>query len=149
MATVVVTGSTGAIGSATIAVLEKRRAQVVPLSRASVDLSSMASVRGAASQALGRARQRVSSRPGAVRADARGVPPGPVHVAPDLEEPGAGRAGPGRRSPLPGLRGHNRLVLQRHPPNRPTKTNHGCRPTKRAVETKRRTSRIGRRRVLT
>src|SRR5205814_9564884 len=48
MATVVVTGSTGAIGSATIAVLEKRRAQVVPLSRASVDLSSMASVRGAA-----------------------------------------------------------------------------------------------------
>src|SRR5438876_10156133 len=48
MATVVVTGSTGAIGSATINVLEKRRAQVVPLSRASVDLSSMASVRGAA-----------------------------------------------------------------------------------------------------
>src|SRR6266480_2437955 len=48
MATVVVTGSTGAIGSATIAVLEKRRAQVVPLSRASVDLSSMASVRRAA-----------------------------------------------------------------------------------------------------
>src|SRR5439155_21886744 len=48
MATVVVTGSTGAIGSATIAVLEKRRAQVVPLSRASVDLSSIASVRGAA-----------------------------------------------------------------------------------------------------
>src|SRR5439155_26999574 len=48
MATVVVTGSTGAIGSATIAVLEKRRAQVVPLSRASVDRSSMASVRVAA-----------------------------------------------------------------------------------------------------
>src|SRR2546429_2280891 len=48
MATVVVTGSTGAIGSATIAVLEKRRAQVVPLSRASVDLSSMASGRGGA-----------------------------------------------------------------------------------------------------
>src|SRR6266571_385423 len=48
MATVVVTGSTGAIGSATIAVLAKRRAQVVPLSRSAVDLSSMASVRAAA-----------------------------------------------------------------------------------------------------
>src|SRR6266550_644374 len=48
MATVVVTGSTGAIGSATIAVLAKRRAQVVPLSRSAVDLSSMASVRRAA-----------------------------------------------------------------------------------------------------
>jgi NAD(P)-dependent dehydrogenase (short-subunit alcohol dehydrogenase family) len=48
MPTVLVTGSTGAIGSATIAVLEKRRAQVIGLSRSTVDLSSMASVRSAA-----------------------------------------------------------------------------------------------------
>jgi len=48
MPTVVVTGATGAIGSATVAALEKRRAQVVALSRASLDLSSMASVRAAA-----------------------------------------------------------------------------------------------------
>src|SRR5213593_5247120 len=48
MPTVVVTGATGTIGSATVAALEKRRAQVVSLSRASLDLSSMASVRAAA-----------------------------------------------------------------------------------------------------
>jgi len=47
MATVVVTGGTGAIGSATVAALEKRRAQVIKLSRPSLDLSSMASVRAA------------------------------------------------------------------------------------------------------
>src|SRR5207244_12479733 len=48
MPTVVVTGATGAIGSATVAALVKRRAQVVSLSRPSLDLSSMASVRSAA-----------------------------------------------------------------------------------------------------
>lgn len=48
MATVVVTGATGAIGSATVAALEERRAQVVRLSRPAFDLSSMASVRAAA-----------------------------------------------------------------------------------------------------
>ena len=48
MATVVVTGATGAIGSATVAALEKRRAQVIALSRPALDLSSMASVRAAA-----------------------------------------------------------------------------------------------------
>ncbi len=48
MATVVVTGATGAIGSATMAALEKRRAQVVRLSRPAFDLSSFASVRAAA-----------------------------------------------------------------------------------------------------
>ena len=48
MATVVVTGATGAIGSATVAALQKRRAQVIALSRPSLDLSSMASVRAAA-----------------------------------------------------------------------------------------------------
>src|SRR5580765_3459066 len=48
MATVVVTGATGAIGAATVAALEKRRAQVIPLSRPALDLSSMASVRAAA-----------------------------------------------------------------------------------------------------
>src|SRR6266576_76110 len=48
MATVVVTGATGAIGSATVAVLEKRRAQVIALWRPALDLSSMASVRAAA-----------------------------------------------------------------------------------------------------
>src|SRR6266550_6596606 len=48
MATVVVTGATGAIGSATVAALEKRRAQVIALSRPALDLSSMASVRTAA-----------------------------------------------------------------------------------------------------
>src|SRR5438067_180615 len=48
MATVVVTGATGAIGSATVDALEKRRAQVIKLSRPSFDLSSMASVRAAA-----------------------------------------------------------------------------------------------------
>src|SRR3989441_8196703 len=48
MPTVVVTGATGAIGSATVAALGKRRAQVVALSRPSLDLSSMASVRAAA-----------------------------------------------------------------------------------------------------
>src|SRR5436190_14641745 len=48
MATVVVTGATGAIGSATVAALQKRRAQVMALSRPALDLSSMASVRAAA-----------------------------------------------------------------------------------------------------
>src|SRR5437868_6727834 len=48
MATVVVTGATGAIGSAVVAALEKRRAQVIALSRPSFDLSSTASVRAAA-----------------------------------------------------------------------------------------------------
>jgi NAD(P)-dependent dehydrogenase (short-subunit alcohol dehydrogenase family) len=48
MATVVVTGATGAIGSATVAELEKRRVQVVRLSRPALDLSSMASVRATA-----------------------------------------------------------------------------------------------------
>jgi NAD(P)-dependent dehydrogenase (short-subunit alcohol dehydrogenase family) len=48
MATVVVTGATGAIGSATVAALKARRAQVIALSRPTVDLSSMASVRAAA-----------------------------------------------------------------------------------------------------
>src|SRR5919109_2032364 len=53
MPTVVITGATGAIGSATAAALERRRAQVIKLSRPSFDLSSMASVRAAASE-LGR-----------------------------------------------------------------------------------------------
>jgi NAD(P)-dependent dehydrogenase (short-subunit alcohol dehydrogenase family) len=48
MATVVVTGATGAIGSAAVAALEKRRASVIPLSRPSCDLSSFTSVRAAA-----------------------------------------------------------------------------------------------------
>src|SRR2546428_5546583 len=48
MATVVVTGATGAIGAATVAALQKRRAQVIALSRPALDLSSMASVRAAA-----------------------------------------------------------------------------------------------------
>lgn len=48
MPTVVVTGAKGAIGSATVAALEKRRATVIPLTRSEVDLSSMASVRACA-----------------------------------------------------------------------------------------------------
>ena len=48
MATVVVTGATGAIGSATVEALAKRRAQVIKLSRPSFDLSSFVSVRAAA-----------------------------------------------------------------------------------------------------
>jgi NAD(P)-dependent dehydrogenase (short-subunit alcohol dehydrogenase family) len=48
MPTVIVTGATGAIGSATVAALKARRAQVIALSRPAVDLSSMASVRAAA-----------------------------------------------------------------------------------------------------
>ena len=48
MPTVVVTGATGAIGSATVAALEKRRVQVIRLSRPAIDLSSMSSVRAAA-----------------------------------------------------------------------------------------------------
>src|SRR5579864_8411034 len=46
--TVVITGATGAIGSATAAALTRRGAHVVALSRPEVDLSSMASVRAAA-----------------------------------------------------------------------------------------------------
>src|SRR2546423_6221271 len=46
--TVVVTGASGAIGSATVAAFKKRGAQVVALSRPTLDLSSMASVRAAA-----------------------------------------------------------------------------------------------------
>ena len=37
MATVVVTGATGAVGSATVDALEKRRAQVIKLSRPSFE----------------------------------------------------------------------------------------------------------------
>jgi NAD(P)-dependent dehydrogenase (short-subunit alcohol dehydrogenase family) len=48
MATVVVTGATGAIGSAAVAALQKRRASVIRLSRPSFDLSSFTSVRAAA-----------------------------------------------------------------------------------------------------
>jgi NAD(P)-dependent dehydrogenase (short-subunit alcohol dehydrogenase family) len=48
MATVVVTGATGAIGSAAVVALQNRRAQVIALSRPSFDLSSFASVRAAA-----------------------------------------------------------------------------------------------------
>lgn len=48
MPTVVVTGATGAIGAATVAALEKRRAQVIRLSRPELDLSSFASVRAVA-----------------------------------------------------------------------------------------------------
>ena len=48
MATVVVTGPTGAIGSAAVAALKERRANVLALSRPGLDLSSMASVRAAA-----------------------------------------------------------------------------------------------------
>jgi NAD(P)-dependent dehydrogenase (short-subunit alcohol dehydrogenase family) len=53
MPTVVVTGATGAVGSATVVALRERRAQVVTLSRPSFDLSSFASVRTAAKE-LGR-----------------------------------------------------------------------------------------------
>ena len=48
MATVVVTGATGAVGSATVEALTRRRANVIKLSRPSFDLSSFASVRAAA-----------------------------------------------------------------------------------------------------
>ena len=46
--TVVVTGASGAIGSATVEVLKQRGAQVIALTRPSLDLSSMTSVRAAA-----------------------------------------------------------------------------------------------------
>src|SRR6266568_5101922 len=46
--TVVVTGSSGAIGSATVVALKRRGVQVIALTRPSLDLSSMASVRAAA-----------------------------------------------------------------------------------------------------
>lgn len=48
MPTVVITGAGGAIGSATVAALQKRGARVIGLTRQSVDLSSMTSVRAAA-----------------------------------------------------------------------------------------------------
>ncbi len=48
MPTVVVTGARGAIGSATVAVLEKRGVRVIPLTRPSFDLSSQQSVRAGA-----------------------------------------------------------------------------------------------------
>ncbi len=48
MATVVVTGATGAIGSATVAALEERHARVIALARSKLDLSSTKSVRAAA-----------------------------------------------------------------------------------------------------
>lgn len=44
----VVTGARGAIGAATVAALTRRRVQVIPLTRPSFDLSSLASVRAAA-----------------------------------------------------------------------------------------------------
>ena len=46
--TVVVTGASGAIGSATVETLKRRGVQVIALTRPSPDLSSMASVRAAA-----------------------------------------------------------------------------------------------------
>ncbi len=46
--TVVVTGARGAVGSATVEVLRQRGARVIALTRPSLDLSSMASVRAAA-----------------------------------------------------------------------------------------------------
>src|SRR6266581_1677144 len=60
MATVVVTGATGAIGSATVAALQKRRVQVIALSRPALDLSSMASVRTAARE-LNRTADRIDA----------------------------------------------------------------------------------------
>src|SRR5437879_6392044 len=48
MATVVITGASGAIGSATVEAFKRRGAQVIPLTRPSLDLSSMASVRAGA-----------------------------------------------------------------------------------------------------
>src|SRR5215472_4190522 len=47
MAVVVVTGATGAIGSAAVTALERRRSQVIKLSRPDFDLSSPTSVRAA------------------------------------------------------------------------------------------------------
>src|SRR5260370_34426285 len=46
--TVVVTGARGAIGSATVEILKQRGAQVIAMTRPSLDLSSMTSVRAAA-----------------------------------------------------------------------------------------------------
>lgn len=48
MPTVVVTGATGAIGSATVEALKQRRASVITLTRPAFDLASFASVRKAA-----------------------------------------------------------------------------------------------------
>lgn len=48
MATVLVTGAAGAIGSATAKLLQKRGARVIALTRQTIDLSSMSSVRAVA-----------------------------------------------------------------------------------------------------
>lgn len=48
MPTVVVTGATGAIGSATVEALKERRASVITLTRPGLDLASLTSVRTAA-----------------------------------------------------------------------------------------------------
>src|SRR5438477_5502133 len=48
MATIVVTGAKGAIGSATVEVLKQRGAQVIALTRPALDLPAVASVRAAA-----------------------------------------------------------------------------------------------------
>lgn len=53
MPTVVVTGATGAIGSATVAALKQRRASVITLTRPAFDLASFASVRKAARELNG------------------------------------------------------------------------------------------------
>lgn len=48
MATVLVTGAGGAVGSATVDVLQKRGARVIALTRETIDLSSLSSVRAVA-----------------------------------------------------------------------------------------------------